>query len=282
MNKRILTISMLLTFSLLIVWGCNQSKETKEAEDTTSSKNDSVEQKSSQLCKAAEEANAQCPFSVGAFYQFESIKYDEKEKALVYNVEVDETYANVASMKENPEVVKRAMLAAVAPSTDMQEVIDMIKSENGSLVFQYYGNKSDSTLSITITAKELEEAQQTEVTPEDKLIEAINVTNLQMPMQVEDGLVMKSLDIIGDNVTYVYEADEARYSIDAIKANSKTVKQNMISIINDMTGIEREFIRMVSDADKNLAYLYRGNKTGKEVTIVINNVQLRSILTITE
>lgn len=116
---------------------------------------------------------------------------------------------------------------------------------------------------------------------EAALEKEIYASNAQMPMQVDYATTLRSVTRDGNVVTYEYGIDESVFDFDDIIARNEEFKANLKDQIKLMSTPDSEvytFMSLLQKTGKDLRYLYKGNSTGKTMTIVITNDELQELI----
>lgn len=109
----------------------------------------------------------------------------------------------------------------------------------------------------------------------------IEASNAQMPMKVDYATNLLSLTRDGDNVTYVYEIDESSFDFEDMIADKESFKnqlKNQISLLSTPDNEVYAFMSLLRDTGKNLRYVYKGNTSGKTMTIEFANSELKELI----
>ena len=110
----------------------------------------------SKLQIAAAAADMECPIDCGPGMEITSV--DVQGGDLVYTCEVNESISGVYDLQllDSP-VVKQATKEALFSqnSSEVQELIEILKDANADIKFKYYGVESGETVTITIHDYEL-------------------------------------------------------------------------------------------------------------------------------
>jgi len=117
----------------------------------------------------------------------------------------------------------------------------------------------------------------TDKTKMELLDKEIDLSNHQMPMQVDFATTLMSLKRQSMTVSYQYVVDEDAIDMDEVIANQrpfKTTLENQITTVKEA----KYFASMVADAGCDLHFVYDGNHSAKNVTIEFTNAELKSIL----
>ncbi|MCR5270066.1 MAG: serine/threonine protein kinase [Prevotella sp.] len=231
----------------------------------------------SRLKKIAEAVNDECPMDMGQFGTVTSIVYDESDNAIVYSYTVNESIIDVEAMATNRMKMKENMLTMLSnPSGDMRTLMEIIIEEDGKLRYIYTGATSGITARATLTADELNDALNTNVTPRQKVQGHIDVTKLQLPMRVDEMTVLTSVELEGSTVVYEYDLEESDdLTVSMLKADRASTKRVLEDLLyNNASGIEKEFVSQVIAAGLNVCYRYNGNLTGDYIDIIFTNDEL--------
>lgn len=130
---------------------------------------------------------------------------------------------------------------------------------------------NETTTTVSADASSMEMALEKE----------IYASNAQMPMQVDYATTLRSVTRDGNVVTYEYGIDESVFNFDDIIARSDDFKANLKEQIKLMSSPDSEvytFMSLLKKTGKDLRYLYKGKNTGKTMTIVITNDELKELI----
>lgn len=130
---------------------------------------------------------------------------------------------------------------------------------------------NETTTTVSADANSMEMALEKE----------IYASNAQMPMQVDYATTLRSVTRDGNVVTYEYGIDESVFNFDDIIARSEDFKANLKEQIKLMSSPDSEvytFMSLLKKTGKDLRYLYKGKNTGKTMTIVITNDELKELI----
>lgn len=112
----------------------------------------------------------------------------------------------------------------------------------------------------------------------DKEIEA---SVSQFPMQVDNATTLVLLSRDGRIVTYDYVLDESVMNFDEFIANKESFKEqlrNNIVVVCTPPSSFRPFMTLLRDTDKELHYRYKGKTSGRSVTIVFSNDEIKELI----
>ena len=218
---------------------------------------------------------------MGAVGSVTNITYDEDNNTFIYEYDMKEDFNNVQILSNHLDLMKESMMVTISNDTEgLRKMADLIIDAEGSLKFVYHGLKTGATMDLTLNTEELKTALNLETTKLDAVKMEIDMTNLQMPMQVAQGLQVTSVRIIGNDVTYISEMDPNLYNLSQLKENADNARNGIVNSLLYSGPVERLFINKIIDADLNLAYryCYAGDPEGEAFIVTLTNDELREIL----
>jgi len=252
-------VSLLLVFAAFCMMGCSNAEQKIKA--------------------GVEACNENCPMNLGDVGSMESVTYEDG--CVVYSFLLNEGVANIEALEAHPELAKESMKAMVNRNDkNTAALIELIKESDSKMKFVL----SDGTKSteIVLSAEELDEALNTEVSPLEKLQMQIDITRAQMPLDDGSGIIITDLLLEDDNVIYVAQVNEDLLSIDDIITNAEAVHDNILDMAKQVTSManspEAAFMKIVVENEKNLAYRYVGSKSGKQIDVCLTVEELKQLI----
>lgn len=249
MKLKGIVVSLCLTVLIVILSACANSK----------------------LEKLVEELDKECPIQVGDIGEVTSFILEDGN--LVVDYEIDESFVNLEVLDKNPELLKNnAVLMCNNATRELQTVLSLLVEEDAGWVLKYKGKTTGKELSIFLDAEEIKEAM--EVTEEDKnpmdfLKKQVEITNVQCPMRIDQGMTITKLTIEGWYVVYNVEIDENLYSVEAIESSLTEVKENIAAGLDKNDPAIQLFLEACKQANKGIAYKYIGKISGKSCMVKI-------------
>lgn len=241
------------------------SNATNKANAATASNN------KSDLQLICEMVNNACPMSLGDTGEFTSVEY--KNGYVYFTYTMNEAYMDFDVLQDNPDLIRRNVkLFFTNPQGDVKSLLEMILKENAGLVMIYKGATSGKKVSLKFSTRELREMANSEkITAPIELLESqIETVNLQCPMKIDEGLVIKQISLEDGFIVYNVVMDEALYSIDLLKENEQMLKISLKSeAVSGNDPSVTMLVKMCKDANIGLSYKYIGNKSGEYLVIKI-------------
>jgi hypothetical protein len=277
-KKPFFFLSILLCSVLTLLSDCGAQKKDKsdddgDEEDIEVSDRDEkdIEAAYKKLSEGIKDVNAQCPISLGSLGEMTSITFEDG--VLLFSYDIEEDYFSVATLAQDRQAMKDNMKTMLSnPQGEVRRLMEMVIDADCKLKTTMYGKTSGSVASATFKSDELEKLLNAEVTPHEKLTIAIASTQAQLPLKIDEGMMITELKQVGDDVVYVVEMDESMYDISMVRENKSMVKGTIENNIKNMGPVEREFIKLVVNDDKNLVYRYTVNS--RHVDVKITNAEL--------
>lgn len=228
--------------------------------------------KESKLQQSVRLANNQCPVSIGIAGDMTAITYDEQTNTVIIDYLMNEKYFNIDAMKKNTELLKENVYSLIATAEgDLKTMTEELLAADASLTLRWTGKESGKTVDITLTSKEIKAARESGeafANPLKALESAIEVTNAQTPMKVDDATTMTSLTVVGDYATYEYTIDDSVIPFHKVLDQKEILKANIRQ--NALTNPDpalKEFINLCKKANKGLAYKYISSRSGDSFII---------------
>lgn len=214
-----------------------------------------------------------CPKHMSEEMILTSVKL--RDDFVIFSVNHDELTASVDKFKRNGELMKSMTITMLSGNRDF---IKLLLSENKGCKYIYTGLKSGATCTVEISAKELKDAEKMEATPDSKLRGLINLTNIQLPITIDEGFVFTEVYVKGNNVLFRYEVDETILDLSEIENNQEQLKEILLAEMQSSQDVEKRIMQIAAESGKNLLYLYVGKNSGKTVSIIISNSEIKKIL----
>ena len=170
--------------------------------------------------------------------------------------------------------MKRNALIMCQNSTGaIKKLLDMLSKENAGFKIVYRGKASGTELSVVITSEEIKEGSNTDNSSRDPVLllrSQIETSNVQMPMQIDEGMKITKVYLDGDYVVYNVEIDESMYSVGNINASKSEVKSNIKEALSGGDDpAMKVFVQFCKNAGKGIAYRYVGDQSGESATVYV-------------
>ena len=227
----------------------------------------------SRLNKLVKAINDECPISAGEFGEITSAEIQDGN-AVITNT-INEEFCNIDGLNANPEIMHQSLLESfLHPTDDMKELVDELKRCDAGLTYVYVGKTSGKTASVTLTNEEIKELARkgnSDLDADELLDAKIKITNVHMPITIDEATVMTQLVREDDCVVYLYDVDETQISIADLTAERETVEMLLTESLQQQKEniANKDFIRACKMADVDIAFRYHGTTTGKEATFVV-------------
>ena len=226
----------------------------------------------SRLEKLVNKINEGCPVTADIG---EVTSAEVKDGNVVVKMTVNEQFCNIEGLKANPDILHQSLIESfMHPTDDMKELVEELKRCNAGLTYVYVGNTTGNTTSVTLTNEEIKELAKkgpADIDADQLLESQINITNIHMPITVDDATVMTKLVREDDCVVYLYDVDETQISITELEASSESVVMMLTASLQQSKDepANKGFIHACKMADVDIAFRYHGTTTGEEATFVV-------------
>ena len=253
-NLRLKNVSVLLCVVMCVFCGCAESK----------------------LKTAADEANKECPKSLGALGELSSVGYEDNTVTFAFTV--DEALLDIDAISSNPNMMKSMIMTGMKNGgASTNKLFEVMAECDASLTIIFKGKASGKEANITYTASELKEELNKPVpTKEEQLKAAIASANEQMPLDTGTGIIMTELVEKGDMVVYMAKVtDKAQFKQLANTVNE--IKNGQKSMFKIMDPSMKMFFKMITDAGKGLGYSYYVEGGDKTIDVTYTNAELQEL-----
>ena len=230
------------------------------------------------LAEIAEQANKQCPISMGMSGNIVSVEFDGED--IVYNAVLNDEIVDIDLMEANKEMAKRGALQIFAnPSKDIKVMVDELKSAQAGMKIVYKSAAKNKTFTLKLSLEEITNAlsnPEAQVDPEEYLKNQIEMTAQSYPEELGDGMTLTALVEEGNNLVYICELDENVITVADIEesrsAAEESLRQTLAEIANDPAA--KMFVRSCIETGRNICYRYVESKSGKSTEFVIDPREL--------
>lgn len=226
----------------------------------------SVMSQESNLAATVKELQAACPSPLGAAGEIERVDFDGKTLVFVYSI--NEGLMNFDVIKENPGYAK-AMFAN--PTVALKEIFKMLLEEDCGFCLKMTEKVTGKSVKCILTKEDMKNIV-TGAKSDDpiKILETkIAADNMQLPLNIEEGVTFTKVNISGAYVIHEYSVDESLYPIEALAGMKPELKQGVVLyLIDDPVG--KNYARLCKNAGKGIKYRYIGSKSGAECVFEIS------------
>lgn len=231
-----------------------------------------------ELKKQIAEFNQTCPVSLGNIGEITGVYYDNGTVTMLFTI--SEVYMDLRKIASIPDKFKSMMEVNLTQMQASSRILfNMLVDANATLVTTFKGNTTGAEVSAEFSTDEIRDILNNKngVTPLDKLNSLIEMTKMQFPIEVEEGITATDLYWKDNDVIFVYSVDETLCNVYAIGVNADEIKINMSSSIIS-TPTAKRFIQAVTGCEKGLIYRYKGSATGYTADIVFSPEELKGIV----
>ncbi len=239
----------------------------------------------SEFAAMVERANRNCPIPV-AMGKGEVTSIKLEEGYLTYYLSYDQEFLHVLSQMNNDNKVKEALLMCFL-------CVNGQGNNQGNLLMDLL-IKFDSGLRVVITESatgrfdfkaSVEEIRTLRtrymLNPHEALYNLLSLSieaeRTDLPMDIDDGLLMTDYRLEGDNIVIFIQVDENLYSIEEMHANKELIKAAMIE-----EGLNQPESKALLDLCKvshtGLIYRMYGHQSNQEFEVEITSDEIRHIV----
>ena len=204
---------------------------------------------------------------------------------LTYSLSYDNPFYNLIS-QVNQEKVKEALLMCFLCLNGQDDnqgnlLLDKLVEENCGLKI-VIRNSAKGKFECSATVQDIMSLRRRfELDPHEALYSLLAMSmeaeRVNLPMQIEEGIVMTDYNLDGENIVITAEMDENLYSIDELNANISAIKSSMIKDgVNDADS--KALFDLCKVSHTGLVYRYVGNHSLRQCNVVITSDEIRRLV----
>ena len=236
------------------------------------------------LAAQIKRANRDCPIPVGLGKGAVTAIHLENGY-LTYYLTYDSSSSNIIESLDD-EKVKDALLMCFLcvngqDNSQGDLLINKLIAENvGMKVCINLGNTRQ--LEYVASPTEIQQLrQQYDLNPHEALYNLLSISmqaeKVNLPMKLDEGLVLIDYSLEGDNIVITAKAEENIYSINDLNANKEFIKETLIREgLNDAD--MKSLLDICKVSHTGLVYRYVGNHSKKKCDIVISSEEIRQFV----
>ncbi|MDO4191047.1 MAG: hypothetical protein Q4D14_05115 [Bacteroidales bacterium] len=238
-----------------------------------------------ELIQLLDSINRLMPMVINQNIDVTKAVYSNGNVTILYGV--DEQALNFDAFKSNEAAFKNS-LRQMLQSTPLlyKPLLESIAKVKGGFVVAYHSRSSTKKVSIKFTYEEIVELLDSYTTQstdyEAQLKSQIEMSNLQLPRQIDEFTICKNIAIEGKSVVYYMTILESK-EFDMTEIEKGKAQKNFASLIKSGVSasandpIQFRFFKLVLEAGKGIIYRYVGDHTQKTVDVVITNKELKQL-----
>lgn len=231
------------------------------------------------LKKEIENANRECPKSMGIVGDLLSMKFDEKSREVQLYYSLNDDLFSIDVLKDNSKLLHQNMKLIFA-NDEIKKNLDKLIDAKCSFVITYKGASSGKSVTAKLTLNDLKEIKDNSISIDEinKLLleNHLAIEDSRCPYQIDDGITMLRAYDDGTNIVYVYGMDETIHDLYFIESSLDENKGNISSMFYDPS--IRAFLKIVLTLNKGVIYRYQGIISGKKVDIVFTPEELKELI----
>lgn len=235
----------------------------------------SCNMKKAKLQVDIENANKMCPVNLGSVGKMTAIKFDEASNQAQFIFEVNEDVVNIDDLQASAKETRDVMISSLSSSGTKDLIDDLVKADAG-LAIIYKEKKSNKEFKVEFTPQELKQAISNDMTDEEQANKQLSATitqvNATLPQVIDEGMKMIKMYSTDTYAVYEVELDEKLYDMNNFESQKKDVKDAMAEEFSDPA--TASLLKLIKKTNRGLKYVYRGDKSGKEVQITFQSYEL--------
>jgi len=221
-----------------------------------------------------QEMKEQCPLDMGEWAILDDVDYFENVVTMTYTV--DDGLMDFDNIRANEEAIRNNVLIGYANNSNegLKMLLNAIVKADAGLCL-VYNSTSGEHYEMRFTADELKLNKPTSDADKDVYLKTIvDNTRLQLPMDVEEGMVMTDVYFDREYLTYVYLCDEMLYDMDILKENLALVRSEIVEALMTEDALLVQTLELLRATNRGIIYRYVGNISGKTCSVCVEHDEL--------
>ena len=229
--------------------------------------------------------NQQCPINYDGFSTLKSAKLEDNKVVFCYLInekkvndeQINALFNTLSSVPYDYFIVKIYEMKAER----RKHVLNLVVDADCGIELVFTGAKTSNGFSCLLSNDELRFMVSNYYTDDDYLNSLIKIQNkLFYPVRSEDGLIVEKIELTATSVRYIVIANENSINLAQLQGNLDEVK-NFIRVELEKASAPNTddymFMKKIRSTGRGIIYVYRGDKTRKEVPIEFSNEELKQI-----
>ena len=230
-----------------------------------------------ELKKIIAELNSQCPVQ----YDFATcVGARIEDGSLVFDYVYDDEQMQLDYLNKITADSKRQYGALILDADEVMS--DLVYRAGYGFTANYKGSKTGEMTTFHLTNDEIKGIKERPATKSELLNWKIQITNLSLPMRVDEFTEFSFINCRDAYVSCVYEIDDEQVSMPLLEENQGEIKENLKhelgAEINTPTSSTKQMLTLVCRTNRAFRCVYRGKTTGKDVVVELSNADLRNLL----
>lgn len=208
------------------------------------------------LQSIVDDTNSRCPISLGLMGNITKVSLEGN--TVVYDAVVDDHLVNLPKLRQNTEAMKKGIMFSFLKD---KKTLNALLAEKVDLRYIYHSKSSNEPLNLLISHEDLEKMSNTFSGDEKKLAvmmleNQLELTRLQLPMQVDELTKLIDFRAEGNNAVYLYELDAKSVSLDYLRAQIPSMKANAKNLFLMGDPSLQSLLNILCKAGYGLVYRY--------------------------
>lgn len=209
---------------------------------------------------AIQRMNSECPFTTDWGGLVTSV--EQNESAIVFKCDISEMF-NMETLSKYKDVISENFIQYLQTlPTSSPLYIKNLFAWNKDVIMSLR-KESGETLDIAIHKEKLATAVGKKPTAYGRLKAQIGVMNMDLPVEVEDGVTLVEVSLSSDFIIYHYEIDEELIDMTLLTENEEELNE----VHKEDIAENRNIIAICQENRKGVSFQYVGNKSKQKVEI---------------
>lgn len=230
-----------------------------------------------ELLEAAHQMNSEAPFLIADGMEIVHVTYVDTVYTLLYQVDGD--IIPFDKIDEFQKEHKRGILASIQVSIGKdRENYKKFVEYHVTKVDKFLNKETGDAVTIVTSPKEIEAALNEPLSDIARLKQYIDTQKKLLPTEIDEGFVLKDIEIVDDRVAMSISVDEDIYDFRVVADLKDNLKDDMANQLRTNPVLQR-FCQLLVDTGYGLTIRYYGNQSYLETFLqftVENIINIRN------
>lgn len=231
-----------------------------------------------------ERANRDCPIPV-ANGKGKVTAMHVQDGYLTYYISYETNYYNLIETFDDAKAKEAMFMTILCVNGQGNEGGDVLMDKliEEKLGLKIVINNSSSEIhEFSISPSEIQQLRQRfQLNPHEALYNLLSISieaeKVNLPIQIEEGMMLTGYELSGENIVYTASVDEKLYSIEDLNANKAALKSSILEEgLNDVES--KALLDLCKISHTGLIYRYVGKQSHKKCEVVISSEEIRQIV----
>lgn len=228
-----------------------------------------------ELLEAAHQMNSEAPFLIADGMEIVHVTYVDTVYTLL--CQVDGNIIPFDKIDEFQKEHKQGVLASIQVSTGKdRENYRKFVEYHVTKVDKFLNKETGDAVTIVTSPKEIEAAMNEPLSDIARLKQYVDTQKKLLPTEIDEGFVMKNIEIVDDRVVMSISVDEDIYDFREVAELKNELKDDMVNQLRTNPVLQR-FCQLLIATGYGLTIRYYGNQSFLETFVHFSSEEIKNL-----